>query len=120
MQRNGVSRSIQLTWLPLRSCLVVCLGGWLDFSRIAMTEPSTEQKRSSMSVPSSSSAMSTVGGASLGTLIGSGIAVVSLAFIGPVAVAVPSLITLAGGGIGALGGYLRHKHQEERVKRVLA
>jgi len=85
-----------------------------------MPDPSTQDKYRSFSVslPSSSSAMSTVGGASLGTLIGSGIAVASLAFVGPAAVAVPSLITLAGGGIGALSGYLHHKHQEESAKKA--
>ncbi len=63
--------------------------------------------------PKLSSALSTVSGASWGTLIGSGVAAVTLAAIGPVAIAVPSLITLAGGGIGALGGYLSHKRQEK-------
>jgi hypothetical protein len=59
-----------------------------------------------------SSEMSTMRGAALGTLIGCGIAVASVAALGPIAIAIPSLITLASGSAGAVAGYLSHKRHE--------
>ena len=63
-----------------------------------------------ISVPLSTE-MSTVRGASLGTLIASGIAVASVAVLGPTVV-IPSLITIAGGSTGAVIGYLSRKRHE--------
>src|SRR5438132_222083 len=102
MIRSGVSRGIRYMW----ASLLYLLGDGSD-GRPGSSEGfsmSDQQDRWVVKAPQSS-AMSTVGGASLGTMIGSGIAIASSVFLGPGAIAVPSIITIAGAGIGAIVGY---------------
>lgn len=58
----------------------------------------------SPSMPKMSSALSIVSGASYGSLLGAGLAAGLTVVLAP-PVAVPALVTIAGGGAGALVGY---------------